>query len=134
LPGREFHPLEAPGFAWRTEELAQFWDTHDLTDFEDELAEVTEPVFEHITAVKIHLQPQQIEAVKEIANTKGLGAEESSLGRRCTCVAVWRRDEQFHSAASWLPRHIATWITLLELSHNHLAGDERRVRKQPSEE
>lgn len=28
------------------EELAQFWDTHDLTNFEDELEEVTEPVFE----------------------------------------------------------------------------------------
>jgi hypothetical protein len=25
--------------------LAEFWDTHDLTDFEDELEEVTEPVF-----------------------------------------------------------------------------------------
>jgi len=27
------------------EKLAEFWDTHDLTDFEDELEEVTEPVF-----------------------------------------------------------------------------------------
>ena len=27
------------------EELARFWDTHDVTDFEDELEEVTEPVF-----------------------------------------------------------------------------------------
>jgi hypothetical protein len=27
------------------EELAQFWDTHDATDFEDEVEEVTEPVF-----------------------------------------------------------------------------------------
>ncbi len=27
------------------QELAHFWDTHDLTDFEDELVEVTEPVF-----------------------------------------------------------------------------------------
>ena len=27
------------------EELAEFWDTHDLTDFEEELEEVTEPVF-----------------------------------------------------------------------------------------
>src|SRR5262245_42626287 len=27
------------------QELAKFWDTHDLTDFEEELAEVTEPVF-----------------------------------------------------------------------------------------
>ena len=27
------------------EELARFWDTHDATDFEDEVEEVTEPVF-----------------------------------------------------------------------------------------
>jgi predicted DNA binding CopG/RHH family protein len=54
------------------EELTRFWDTHDLTDFEDELEEVTEPVFEHRTVVKIHLQPQEIEAVKEIAQNRGL--------------------------------------------------------------
>ena len=28
------------------QELAHFWDTHDLTDFEAELEEVSEPVFE----------------------------------------------------------------------------------------
>lgn len=27
------------------EELAKFWDKHDITDFEDELTEVSEPVF-----------------------------------------------------------------------------------------
>ncbi len=27
------------------QELAEFWDTHDLTDFEEELVEVEEPVF-----------------------------------------------------------------------------------------
>ena len=27
------------------EELAVFWDTHDLTDFEEELEEISEPVF-----------------------------------------------------------------------------------------
>lgn len=27
------------------EELAEFWQTHDLTDFQDELQEVREPVF-----------------------------------------------------------------------------------------
>ena len=32
------------------EELAQFWDTHDLTDFEDQLEEVKEPVFERESA------------------------------------------------------------------------------------
>jgi hypothetical protein len=26
-------------------ELARFWDTHDLTAFEDQLEEITEPVF-----------------------------------------------------------------------------------------
>ena len=28
------------------QELAEFWDSHDLEDFADELDEVTEPVFE----------------------------------------------------------------------------------------
>jgi predicted DNA binding CopG/RHH family protein len=58
------------------EELARFWDTHDLTDFEDQLEEVTEPVFERTTVVKVHLQPKEIEAVKEIAKTKSIGFEE----------------------------------------------------------
>lgn len=31
-------------------ELAKFWDVHDLTDFEDKLEEVTEPVFEKLSA------------------------------------------------------------------------------------
>jgi hypothetical protein len=58
------------------EELARFWDTHDLTDVEDALEEVTEPVFEHSAVVKIHLQPQEIEAVQEIAKNKGIGSAE----------------------------------------------------------
>lgn len=33
------------------QELAQFWDTHNLTDFEDQLEEVTEPVFVRETAL-----------------------------------------------------------------------------------
>jgi hypothetical protein len=33
-------------------------------------------VFEHSVVVKIHLQPQEIEAVKEMAQTKGIAAEE----------------------------------------------------------
>ena len=35
------------------QELAQFWDTHDLTDFEEELEEVTEPVFARDTAIEV---------------------------------------------------------------------------------
>jgi predicted DNA binding CopG/RHH family protein len=62
------------------EELARFWDTHDLTDFEDELEEVTEPVFERSAVVKIRLQPQEIEAVKEIAKNKGIDSAELIRG------------------------------------------------------
>jgi CopG antitoxin of type II toxin-antitoxin system len=54
-------------------ELAHFWDTHDLTDFEDELEEVTEPVFEREAMVKVQLEPEEIEALNEIAKSKGVG-------------------------------------------------------------
>jgi predicted DNA binding CopG/RHH family protein len=55
------------------EELAKFWDTHDLTDFEGQLEEVTEPVFQReVEAVLVPLQPQEVEAVKRIAESKGV--------------------------------------------------------------
>jgi predicted DNA binding CopG/RHH family protein len=54
------------------EELASFWDTHDLTDFEELLEEVTEPVFERsIETISIPLFPQEIDAVKTIAKSQG---------------------------------------------------------------
>jgi hypothetical protein len=50
------------------EELAKFWDTHDLTDFEDELEEVTEPVFaRRNTTVAIDLPAQEFEALQRLA-------------------------------------------------------------------
>jgi predicted DNA binding CopG/RHH family protein len=55
------------------QELAQFWDTHDLTDFGEQLEEVTEPVFAQETVVQIHFQPQDIEAVKQVARSRGIG-------------------------------------------------------------
>jgi len=54
------------------QELAHFWDTHDLTDFENQLEEVREPVFERKTVMKIHLQPEEAKAVKELARSKGI--------------------------------------------------------------
>ena len=56
------------------QELARFWDTHDLTDFEDQLEEVTEPIFERKTLVKVQLKPEEIRAVNGIAKSKGLCA------------------------------------------------------------
>lgn len=54
------------------QELAQFWDNHDLTDFEDELEEVSEPVFEHERVVKVHLPSKEAEAIEHIAKSRGL--------------------------------------------------------------
>ena len=54
------------------EELARFWDHHDLTDFKDELEEVSEPVFERETVVKVPLPLKEAETIKELAQAKGL--------------------------------------------------------------
>lgn len=63
------------------EELAKFWDTHDLTDFEEALEEVTEPVFERKpeTVIPLHLQPQELDAIRRVA--KAQGVEEAALVR-----------------------------------------------------
>jgi cell division protein FtsX len=58
------------------QELARFWDTHDLTDFEDELEEVAEPVFEREAVVRVQLEPEEIETLNEIAKAKGVGSAE----------------------------------------------------------
>ena len=52
------------------QELADFWDTHDLTDFEDELEEVTEPVFENL--VFIQLKPEELEIIETLAKPRGI--------------------------------------------------------------
>ena len=58
------------------EELARFWDTHDLTDFEEQLEEVMEPVFERSTVVKIPLEAKTVEALREIAKSEGVNYTE----------------------------------------------------------
>jgi hypothetical protein len=58
------------------QELAEFWDTHDLTDFEDELEEVPEPVFVRQSAIKVHLESREAKAVQRMAQAKGVSREE----------------------------------------------------------
>lgn len=53
------------------QELAQFWDVHDLTDFEEQLEEVTGTVFERST-VKIHLESDEVETIRKLASSKGI--------------------------------------------------------------
>lgn len=58
------------------QELAAFWDAHDLTEFEDQLEVVGDTVFERQTElITVPLQPTEIEAVKRIADSKGIGYE-----------------------------------------------------------
>lgn len=55
------------------EELAKFWDKHDVTEFEDELEEMTNPVFERETEdVCVSLEPRDLVAVKRIAESRGV--------------------------------------------------------------
>ncbi len=58
------------------QELARFWDTHDLADFEEELEEVGEPVFERGTMIPLHLQSREAQAVRQIAQEKGIAEED----------------------------------------------------------
>lgn len=52
------------------QELAHFWDTHDLTDFEDELEEVKEPVFELLTQLFVPLNPKELEVLSALAKSR----------------------------------------------------------------
>ncbi|MBX7104864.1 MAG: hypothetical protein K1X57_12335 [Gemmataceae bacterium] len=62
-------------------ELAEFCDTHDVTDFEDELEEVTEPVFVRGNAIKVPLESVEAEAVEKIAKANGITS--------CQLVRQW---------------------------------------------
>jgi CopG antitoxin of type II toxin-antitoxin system len=63
------------------EELAKFWDSHDVTDIEDQLDEVPEPVFRGQPGVKlsIRLNPEELERLRRLASQRGL--EEAVLIR-----------------------------------------------------
>lgn len=64
------------------EELAKFWDTHDLTDFEDQLEEIPETVFERKEGalVTIQLQPKEVQEVDRLAKSQGM--EKTALIRQ----------------------------------------------------
>lgn len=63
-------------------ELAKFWDTHDLTDFEPALEEVREPVFVRAkrSSLRVDLPPREAGRVKKIARSRGI--DEGTLVRQ----------------------------------------------------
>ena len=56
--------------------LAKFWDTHDVTDFADQLEELSEPVFVRGTSIQLSLPPREAETLRKLAHSKGLSQEE----------------------------------------------------------
>ena len=54
--------------------MARFWDTHDLTEFEDELEEVKEMVFECEARrlLRLRLEPEEAEALHRLAQSRGM--------------------------------------------------------------
>jgi hypothetical protein len=54
------------------EKLVEFFDTHDMTDYEDEFETVEEPVAEPGDKITVDLPANEAEAVREIAKSQGL--------------------------------------------------------------
>ncbi len=59
------------------QELAAFWQRHDVTDFEDELEEVAQPVFQRAHVVGVPLTQAEHQAIRDFAVGRGL--DEASL-------------------------------------------------------
>jgi hypothetical protein len=62
------------------QELAEFWDSHSLTEFEDQLEAVSEPVFarQFASAVRVPLTADERLAVRRIAASRGVEEPRSS--------------------------------------------------------
>ncbi len=54
------------------QELAAFWQRHDVTDFEDELEEVSGPVFQRGHVVGVPLTGAEHQAVRDAAASRGI--------------------------------------------------------------
>jgi len=57
-------------------ELAEFWDSHELTDFDAELEGVTEPVFERQSNLTLRLDASEAAALHGLARSHGVSETE----------------------------------------------------------
>jgi len=60
--------------------LAKFWDTHDVTEFEGDLVEVTEPVFVRANTIRVPLAKREAKAVERLAKANGVSVGEMVRG------------------------------------------------------
>jgi len=70
-------------------ELADFWDTHEVTAFEDQLEEVAEPVFARAkNGVTVPLSDNELAAIRTIAASRGV--DEAAL------IHEWVQEKLHH--------------------------------------
>ena len=71
-------------------ELAEFWDTHDVTEFADQLEEVGKPVFARrpTKGVTVPLSADELKALREVAASRGL--DEAAL------IRSWVQEKLHH--------------------------------------
>ena len=70
------------------QELAAFWQSHDVTDFEDELEEVPGPVFHRAHVVGVPLTGDEHQAVKDAATDRGID--------EVTLIHEWVKERLHH--------------------------------------
>jgi CopG antitoxin of type II toxin-antitoxin system len=56
------------------QELATFWQHHDLTDFENDLEEISGPVFRRAHVVDVPLTEDEHRAIRDAAASRGIDA------------------------------------------------------------
>ena len=71
------------------QELATFWQRHDVTDFEDELEEVPGPVFQRAHVVGVPLTADEHQAVRDAAASRGI--DEAAL------IHEWVKERLHHA-------------------------------------
>jgi hypothetical protein len=78
------------------QELAAFWDTHDLTNFEQALEEVRDPVFVRCkgASLSVDLPRRELQRVKRIAKSKGVKGRQAWQ----RAYAAPKRDAQLRCA------------------------------------
>lgn len=77
------------------EEMAIFWDTHDLTEFEDQLVEVHKPIFDHLSSrfMTVILDEKHYEMLKKIADQ-----EQRNTAVLLNEWIITLLDEKYHSS------------------------------------
>ena len=90
-------------------ELAQFWDTHDLTDFEDELEEDTEPIFQREADVVTRFGLRPVEAKGEMMTVEKVELS-LALPRDLWEQLLWRAQTERENETDLLIRAIEQFL------------------------